>query len=244
MTVLHQPDATIYEGKAKILFATSDPKVVIQEFKDDLTAFNAQKKGTFFGKGALNCQISATLFKYLALEGVPVHFRSLDSPRRMIIDRLDMVPLEVVVRNRVAGSLGKRLGIPEGSQLSFPLVEWYYKRDDLGDPMVNRDHIRVLKLASDAVLDQIRTLTLQVNDLLVPYFRERGIVLVDMKLEFGWKADGTLTLGDEIDGDTSRLWDVVTGEKFDKDRFRLDLGSVKDGYEKIYERVVGHAVES
>ena len=242
--MLQQPDATLYEGKAKILYATTDPKVVIQEFKDDLTAFNAQKKGTFFGKGAINCQISATLFRLLAEKGVPVHFRSLDSPRRMVIDRLEMVPLEVVVRNRVAGSLTKRLGIPEGEELSFPVIEWYYKRDDLGDPMVNRDHIRILKLASDAVLDEIRTLALRTNEILLPFYRERGLILVHMKLEFGWNSSGSLVLGDEIDGDTSRLWDAGTGEKLDKDRFRMDLGSVKEGYEKIYERVVGHAVES
>ncbi|MEC4683058.1 MAG: phosphoribosylaminoimidazolesuccinocarboxamide synthase [Nitrospirota bacterium] len=242
--MLQQPDATLYEGKAKILYATSDPKIVIQEFKDDLTAFNAQKKGTFFGKGALNCQISSVIFQFLAQAGVPVHFRSLDSPRRMVIDRLDMVPIEVVVRNRVAGSLAKRLGIPEGEILSFPVIEWYYKRDDLGDPMVNRDHIRILKLASDAVLDEIRILALKVNGLLLPFFRERSLVLVDMKLEFGWNSAGSLVLGDEVDGDTSRLWDLDTGEKLDKDRFRMDLGSVKEGYEKIYERVVGHARES
>lgn len=242
--MLQQPDATLYEGKAKILYATSDPKIVIQEFKDDLTAFNAQKKGNFFGKGAINCQISSVIFQKLATEGVPVHFRSLDSPRRMVIDRLDMVPIEVVVRNRVAGSLTKRLGIPEGEILPFPVVEWYYKRDDLGDPMVNRDHIRILKLASDAVLDEIRTMALRVNDILLHFFRDRTITLVDIKFEFGWNAAGTLVLGDEIDGDTSRLWDSITGEKLDKDRFRMDLGSVKEGYEKIYERVVGHARES
>ena len=241
--MLHQPDATLYEGKAKILYATSDPKVVIQEFKDDLTAFNAQKKGNFFGKGAINCQISAVIFQYLAREGINVHYRSLDSPRRMVIDRLDMVPIEVVVRNHVAGSLMKRLGIPEGETLSFPVLEWYYKRDDLGDPMVNRDHIRVLKLASDAVLDRIRAMALDINERLIPFYRDRGITLVDMKLEFGWNASGALVLGDEIDGDTSRLWDAVTKEKLDKDRFRMDLGSVKEGYEKIYEKVVGHASE-
>lgn len=241
--MLHQPDATLYEGKAKILYATSDPKVVIQEFKDDLTAFNAQKKGNFFGKGAINCQISAVIFQFLAREGINVHYRSLDSPRRMVIDRLDMVPIEVVVRNHVAGSLMKRLGIPEGETLSFPVLEWYYKRDDLGDPMVNRDHIRVLKLASDAVLDRIRAMALDINERLIPFYRDRGITLVDMKLEFGWNASGALVLGDEIDGDTSRLWDAVTKEKLDKDRFRMDLGSVKEGYEKIYEKVVGHASE-
>ncbi len=242
--MVQPPDAKLYEGKAKILYATTDPRVLVQEFKDDLTAFNAQKKGTFFGKGTLNCQISAVLFELLAGQGVPVHFRSLETPRRMLIDRLEMVPLEVVVRNRVAGSLVKRLGVPEGEELSFPVVEWYYKRDDLGDPMVNRDHIRVLKLASDAVLDRIREVALRTNEVLLPFFRERGLLLVDMKLEFGWNPSGDLVLGDEIDGDTSRLWDAETGEKLDKDRFRMDLGSVKDGYEKIYERVVGHASSS
>jgi phosphoribosylaminoimidazole-succinocarboxamide synthase len=242
--VVQPPDAKLYEGKAKILYATNDPRILVQEFKDDLTAFNAQKKGTFFGKGALNCQISAVLFELLAGRGVPVHFRSLETPRRMVIDRLEMVPLEVVVRNRVAGSLAKRLGIPEGEELAFPVLEWYYKRDDLGDPMVNRDHIRVLKLASDAVLDKIREIALKTNEILLPFYRERGILLVDMKLEFGWNPSGELVLGDEIDGDTSRLWDADSGEKLDKDLFRMDLGSVKDGYEKIYERVVGHAKES
>ena len=242
--MVQPPDAKLYEGKAKILYATTDPRILVQEFKDDLTAFNAQKKGTFFGKGALNCQISAVLFELLASRGVPVHFRSLETPRRMLIDRLEMVPLEVVVRNRVAGSLAKRLGIPEGEELSFPVVEWYYKRDDLGDPMVNRDHIRVLKLASDAVLDKIREIALKTNEILLPFYRERGILLVDMKLEFGWNPAGDLVLGDEIDGDTSRLWDAETGVKLDKDLFRMDLGSVKDGYEKIYEKVVGHANES
>ncbi len=242
--MLQHPDATLYEGKAKILFSTSDPKILVQEFKDDLTAFNAQKKGSFFGKGAINCQISSIIFQHLANLGVPVHYRSLDSPRRMVIDRLDMVPIEVVVRNRVAGSLTRRLGIPEGESLPFPVIEWYYKRDDLGDPMVNRDHIRILKLASDAVLDEIRILGLRVNEILLQYFRERSISLVDIKLEFGWNSSGFLVLGDEVDGDTSRLWDLETGEKLDKDRFRMDLGSVKEGYEKIYERVAGHAIES
>ncbi len=230
----------IYEGKAKILRTTDDPEVVVQDFKDDATAFNALKKGTIRGKGRINCQISALLFSNLQRHGIPTHFLSLESDHVMKIKRLNMIPLEVVMRNVVAGSLAKRTGIPEGHPLSKPVLEWYYKRDDLGDPIVNRDHIRMLGLATDDLLRSVESLARRVNDLLVTFFIEKEIILVDMKLEFGTDSQGQVLLGDEISGDTCRFWDKKTGEKMDKDRFRQDLGQVEEFYEEVFRRVTGH----
>lgn len=233
----------IYEGKAKILFETGERGSVVQRFKNDATAFNALKKGSIPNKGAINCQLSSHLFQFLESNGIRTHFLERISPIDMKIRKLRMVGLEVVVRNRVAGSLVKRLGLEEGTPLAQPILEWYYKRDDLGDPLVNRDHIRILRLAEDAVLAQIGQMAKRANDLLVPYFAERGILLVDMKFEFGTDETGSLFLGDEISGDTCRFWDATTYDKMDKDRFRQDLGKIEENYLALFRRVTRHEPE-
>nr|WP_228369379.1 phosphoribosylaminoimidazolesuccinocarboxamide synthase [Leptospirillum ferriphilum] len=233
----------IYEGKAKILFDRGDPDTLVQHFKDDATAFNAQKKGRILHKGAINCQLSAHLFEFLEREGVPTHYVERLTPVEMKVRRLSMVPLEVVLRNRYAGSLAKRLGQPEGGALPFPVLEWYYKRDDLGDPIVNRDHIRVLGVASETILADVERLGRRVNDILSGFFGRKDIVLADMKLEFGVERSGKILLGDEISPDTCRFWDAKTGEKMDKDRFRRDLGHIEEYYLELFRRVVGHEPE-
>ncbi|MCL4460552.1 MAG: phosphoribosylaminoimidazolesuccinocarboxamide synthase [Nitrospirae bacterium] len=233
----------IYEGKAKILFDMGDPDTLVQHFKDDATAFNAQKKGTISHKGAINCQLSAHLFGILEQEGIPTHFVNRTGPVDMTVRRLSMVALEVVLRNRFAGSLAKRLGQPEGGALPMPVLEWYYKRDDLGDPMVNRDHIRVLELAGEETLAAVERLGRKTNAILARVFAQKGIVLVDMKLEFGVDSKGRVLLGDEISPDTCRFWDAKTGEKMDKDRFRRDLGQIEEHYQELFRRVVGHEPE-
>ena len=233
----------LYEGKAKILYDRGDPDTLVQHFKDDATAFNAQKKGHILHKGAINCQLSAYLFEELEREGVPTHYAKRLTPVEMKVRRLSMIPLEVVLRNRFAGSLAKRLGQPEGGALPFPVLEWYYKRDDLGDPIVNRDHIRVLGLASDATLVEVERLGRMVNDILAGFFHRKGIVLADMKLEFGMDLSGKVLLGDEISPDTCRFWDAKTGDKMDKDRFRRDLGQIEEHYQELFRRVVGHEPE-
>ncbi len=233
----------IYEGKAKILYDQGEPDTLLQHFKDDATAFNAQKKGSILHKGAINCQLSAHLFAILEREGVPTHFVDRLSPVDMTVRRLSMVPLEVVLRNRYAGSLAKRLGQPEGGALPFSILEWYYKRDDLGDPMVNRDHIRILDLASGETLSEVERLGRKTNAILSGLFAQKGIVLVDMKLEFGVDSSGRVLLGDEISPDTCRFWDEKSGEKLDKDRFRRDLGQIEEHYQELFRRVVGHEPE-
>ncbi|TMA82765.1 MAG: phosphoribosylaminoimidazolesuccinocarboxamide synthase [Deltaproteobacteria bacterium] len=226
----------VYEGKAKKLFATGDPDLLLQYFKDDATAFNAKKRGTIIEKGVRNNAISEVFFRLLEREGVPTHFvRRLDD-RHMLVKRLEIVPVEMVVRNVIAGSLAKRLGIEEGKALPEPIVEFYYKSDALDDPMINEWHVRVLGMATQAEIDRMVELTLKVNAVLRPFVAERGIVLVDMKLEFG-RHHGTIILGDEICPDTCRFWDSSSGEKLDKDRFRRDLGRVEEAYEEIARRV-------
>lgn len=233
----------LYEGKAKILYATDDPALVVCYYKDDATAFNAQKRGTIAGKGVLNNHISAHAFRRLEAGGVPTHFVELLSDREMLCRRLEIIPLEVVVRNVAAGSLARRLGLEEGTRLARTVLELYYKDDALGDPMVNRYHVRALDLATDAELDRIEGLALQVNDLLRPWLGERGLDLIDFKLEFGRAAGGpdagTILLGDEISPDTCRFWDVATGERLDKDRFRRDLGRVEEAYAEVFRRITG-----
>jgi phosphoribosylaminoimidazole-succinocarboxamide synthase len=227
----------LYEGKAKKLFATDDRDLLLQYFKDDATAFNAKKRGTIAEKGVLNNAISEVFFRRLEQAGVPTHFvRRLDD-RRMLVRRLEIVPVEMVVRNVIAGSLAKRLGLEEGGRLPEPIVEFYYKSDALDDPMINEWHVRVFKMATKAEIERMVELTLKVNAILVPFLAERGIVLVDMKLEFGRAADGTILLGDEICPDTCRFWDSSSGEKLDKDRFRRDLGGVEAAYQEIARRV-------
>ena len=230
--------ARIYEGKAKILYETDDPDLLIQYFKDDATAFNAAKRGTIVGKGVMNNRISATLLAHVAEHGVPTHFVKVLSDREMLVKRLQMVTIEVVVRNIVAGSLAKRLGLPEGQALAEPVLEFFYKDDALGDPMINDYHIRMLRLASGAEMEAIVDGAFRVNELLTEYFDRRGILLVDFKLEFG-RHKGEILLGDEITPDGCRLWDKATHEKMDKDRFRRDLGRVEEAYAEVLRRVCG-----
>jgi phosphoribosylaminoimidazole-succinocarboxamide synthase len=226
----------LYEGKAKKLFATGDRGLLLQYFKDDATAFNAKKRGTIADKGILNNAISEVFFRLLQREGVPTHFvRRLDD-RRMLVKRLEIVPVEMVVRNVIAGSLAKRLGLEEGKPLPEPIVEFFYKSDALDDPMINEWHVLVLGMATKAELDRMVELTLKVNSVLKPFLAGCGIVLVDMKLEFG-RCDGEIILGDEICPDTCRFWDSSSGEKLDKDRFRRDLGNVAEAYQEIARRV-------
>ncbi len=226
----------LYEGKAKKLFATADPDLLIQYFKDDATAFNAKKRGTIIDKGILNNAISEVFFHLVERAGVPTHFvRRLDE-RHMLVKRLEIVPVEVVVRNVIAGSLAKRLGLEEGKPLPQPIVEFFYKSDPLDDPMINESHVLVLGMATKPELDRMVELTLKVNAAMKPFLAERGIVLVDMKLEFG-RHHGEIILGDEICPDTCRFWDSSSGEKLDKDRFRRDLGNVEQAYQEIARRV-------
>lgn len=228
----------LYEGKAKIIHATDDPDLIIQYFKDDATAFNAEKRGTIVSKGIMNNKISEVLFKYLAENGIPTHFVERLNDREMLNKKLDIILVEVVARNIAAGSLAKRLGKEEGEVLSFPVVEYYYKDDALGDPMINMDHIRVLGLANEEEMARIREYALKINGLLKKFFDERNIDLVDFKLEFG-RHKGEILLGDEICPDTCRLWDKTTHEKMDKDRFRRDMGKIEEAYAEVCRRVCG-----
>ncbi len=227
----------LYEGKAKIVYATDRRDAVIQYFKDDATAFNALKKGTIVGKGVVNNRMSATLFERLGKARVPTHYLATLSDREMLCRRLDIIKIETIVRNVVAGSLAKRTGLEEGTAIRQPIVELYYKSDALGDPMLNDDHVRMLGLATPAELAWIKRTALKITTELRPHLRRRGLILVDFKLEFG-RAARKLYLGDEISPDTCRLWDAGTGEKLDKDRFRRDLGGVEEAYQEVYRRVV------
>lgn len=239
----------LYEGKAKILYATEDPQLVIQYFKDDATAFNAQKRGTIVDKGVVNNQISVHLFQWLEREGVPTHFVKQLTDREMLVKRLTIIPLEVTIRNIVAGGMAKMLGLEEGIVLKEPVFEWHYKSDALGDPLINDDHIFALGAATAQELAHIRQQSHRVNDVLKRYFAQRGIDLVDFKLEFGrHPADssalgagrqGKILLGDEISPDTCRFWEQGTKRKLDKDRFRRDLGDVEAAYQEMLNRVIG-----
>lgn len=228
----------LYEGKAKKIFATDDPDRVVHYFKDDATAFNAQKRGTIVEKGVVNNKVSERLFRLLEAGGVPTHFVERLSDREMLTKKVSIVPVEVVVRNVVAGSLAKRLGLREGDAIEPAIVEWYYKNDALGDPLVADEHIRLLKLATPAQLAEIKRLALRVNELLLPFFGERRMMLVDFKLEFGLH-NGRVVLADEISPDTCRLWDQATRESMDKDRFRKDLGKIEEAYQEVLKRVCG-----
>ncbi len=230
--------AMIYEGKAKKLFETDQPDHVIQYFKDDATAFNAEKRGTIVEKGVVNNKVSERLFRLLEEGGMPTHFIERLSDREMLTKRVAIVLIEVVVRNIVAGSLAKRLGLKEGEAIEPPIVEFYYKNDALGDPLITEDHIRLLNLAKPFVVSEIRERALQVNKLLLPFFQARHMVLVDFKLEFGLH-HGKLILADEISPDTCRFWDKQTGESMDKDRFRKDLGRIEEAYQEVLRRVCG-----
>lgn len=223
----------IYEGKAKILYTTEDPNLIIQYFKDDATAFNGVKKGTIVDKGVVNNHISSVIYQFLEKNGIPTHFVERVSEREQLTKKLDIIPIELVVRNVVAGSLAKRMGRPEGEALKSPILEFYYKDDDLGDPMINEYHIREFGLATDDEMAVLKERGFKINDLLVGYFKERGIRLVDYKLEFG-RNNGQVLLGDEISPDGCRLWNIKTNEKMDKDRFRFDLGKVEETYQEVY----------
>lgn len=230
----------LYEGKAKRLFSTDDPNLVIAEFKDDLTAFNGAKKASEAGKGALNNKISTELFKMLAKNGVESHFVEMLDDTNMLCKKVDIILIEVIVRNIATGSLSKNLGIPDGKVLPFTLVEFDYKNDALGDPKLNDQHCLILELVkNEAELDQLRAMARQVNDILRPYFHEKGLNLVDFKLEFGRDAEGKIILADEISPDNCRFWDLETGEKMDKDRFRQGMGGLKVAYEEVLNRILG-----
>jgi phosphoribosylaminoimidazole-succinocarboxamide synthase len=228
--------ALIYEGKAKKVYEADRPDQVIQYFKDDATAFNAQKRGTILDKGVVNNRVSERLFRLLEAGGVPTHFLDRLSDREMLTRRVTIIPIEVVVRNRIAGSLAKRFGLTEGKAIDPPLIEFYYKNDDLGDPLITDEHVRLLALADPQTILEIKRLALSVNGLLVPFFRDRGMTLVDFKLEFG-RSEGRVVLADEISPDTCRFWDARTGESMDKDRFRKDLGKIEEAYQEVLRRV-------
>ncbi len=237
--------APLYEGKAKIIYPTEDPQVLLAYYKDDATAFNAQKRGTIVGKGEVNCQMSSYLFQKLEAAGIPTHWLAQLSPREMKVKAVTIVPLEVVVRNIAAGSLCKQTGIPLGTQLPFPLVEFYYKDDAMGDPLLTPDRIRVMAVATAEQVETLKRLALEINLWLIQFFKDCGITLVDFKLEFGVDAQGRMLLADEISPDTCRLWDLSesdpTKRVMDKDRFRQDLGQVEDAYQRVLQRVLAHA---
>jgi len=226
----------IYEGKAKKLYTTDDPDLVIQYFKDDATAFNAKKRGTIEEKGILNNRMSEIFFGLVERAGVKTHFVKRLSDREMLVRRLQIVPVETVVRNIIAGSLAKRMGLEEGGDLPRPIVEYYYKSDPLDDPMINEDHIYAFGLATESELAKIRSMVVRVNEVLRGFLDGRGILLVDAKFEFG-RHKGEILLGDEICPDTCRFWDKQTREKLDKDRFRRDLGNVEGAYREMMSRV-------
>ncbi len=229
----------MYEGKAKKVFATDDPNLCIVSYKDDATAFNGLKKGTIQGKGVINNRVSNYLMGLLEKEGIPTHVVRELSSTDTLVKKVSIIPLEVIVRNIAAGSLAKRLGVEEGTALACTVLEFCYKNDELGDPMVNDYHIQAVGLASAEELAVIKDYALRVNRFLQGYFRKVGIELVDFKIEFGKTADGTVILADEISPDTCRLWDVNTHEKLDKDRFRRDLGGVEEAYQEISRRLLG-----
>ena len=227
----------LYEGKAKKVFKTSDPALLIVDYKDDATAFNGLKKGTISGKGVINNQMSNRLMAYLEKNGVPTHFVRELSPRETLVKKVSIVPLEVIIRNISAGSFAKRYGVEEGIRFSQPTIEFSYKNDALGDPLLNHYHALALKLATQAEIDTITAYAFRVNEVLKEFWKSCGVTLVDFKLEFGRLEDGTIVLADEISPDTCRLWDMKTGEKLDKDRFRRDLGGVEEAYAEIRRRL-------
>lgn len=229
----------LYEGKAKKVYATNDKELCIVSYKDDATAFNGLKKGTIEGKGAINNRVTNFLMQLLEKEGIPTHFVKEINDRETIVKKVQIVPLEVIVRNIAAGSLAKRLGIDEGTPMKQPVLEFSYKNDDLGDPMVNDYHILAMEFATPEELETIKVMALKINEILSAFLKEDGISLIDFKLEFGKTADGTLVLADEISPDTCRFWDIKTGEKLDKDRFRRDMGGVEDAYQEVLKRLLG-----
>lgn len=232
----------LYEGKAKILYTTADPEILLTVYKDDATAFNAQKRGQIKGKGEINCQITAALFEWLESMDIPTHYLDCPEPNQMRVKAVTIVPIEVVVRNIAAGSLCRQTGLPEGKILTVPLVEYYYKNDELGDPLLTRDRLFLLELVTPERLAEIKKITLKINQNLQSFFNKCQITLVDFKLEFGIDRQGNLLLADEISPDTCRLWDQSQNDPqsriMDKDRFRQDLGQVEAAYQEVQQRVL------
>ena len=229
----------LYEGKAKKVFATDDANLVIVDYKDDATAFNGEKKGTITGKGVINNVMSNHMFQLLEQQGVPTHFVEQLSERETLVKKVSIVPLEVIIRNISAGSFAKRLGVEEGIVFDEPTIEFSYKNDELGDPLMNAYHAIALKAATREEIETIKAMAFKVNEVMKQYFDTLNVILVDFKLEFGKTADGKIVLADEISPDTCRLWDKTTKEKLDKDRFRRDMGGVEEAYQEIMKRVMG-----
>ncbi len=227
----------LYEGKAKKVFATEDPAYCIVSYKDDATAFNGEKRGTIVGKGVVNNRMTNMMMRLLEKHGVPTHFVEELNDRDTVVKKVKIVPLEVIIRNVSAGSFSKRYGVPEGIVFDAPTIEFSYKNDALGDPLINSYHALALKLATKEEIDLIEKYAFTVNEVLKAYFLKLGVKLIDFKLEFGKLEDGTIVLADEISPDTCRFWDVKTNEKLDKDRFRRDMGGVEDAYREIFKRV-------
>ncbi len=229
----------LYEGKAKKVYATNYPDLVIVDYKDDATAFNGEKKGTISGKGVVNNRMTNFMFKMLEKEGVPTHLVEEISDRETIVKKVSIVPLEVIVRNVAAGSFSKRMGVEEGRQLLTPILEFSYKNDDLGDPFINDYYALALGLATKEEIDTIAKYAFKVNEFMLNFFKGLNIDLIDFKIEFGKTSDGTIILADEISPDTCRFWDSTTHEKLDKDRFRRDMGGVEEAYQEIMKRLMG-----
>ncbi len=226
----------LYEGKAKKVFATDDPDIVIVDYKDDATAFNGVKKGTIVGKGVINNKMTNRIFQILEKEGIPTHYIEQLSDRETAVKKVEIVPLEVIVRNVAAGSFSQRLGVPEGVVFKEPTIEFSYKNDELGDPLINSYFAVALELATWEEIETIKKYTFKVNEVMKEYFLQAGIKLIDFKIEFG-RYHGQIILADETSPDTCRLWDVETNEKLDKDRFRRDLGNVEEAYNEVFERL-------
>ena len=229
----------VYEGKAKKVFKTDDPELYIVDYKDDATAFNGLKKGTIEDKGIINNRVTNYIMSILNKEGVPTHFVKELSPRETLVKKVTIVPLEVIIRNKAAGSFSKKYGVPEGTELASTVLEYSYKDDSLGDPLINDSHILALKIATKEELDKISLMTLKINEILKTFFKGVGIELIDFKIEFGKTSAGEIILADEISPDTCRFWDIKTHEKLDKDRFRRDLGNVEGAYKEILRRLFG-----
>ena len=229
----------LYEGKAKKVYATEDPELLIVSYNDDATAFNGKKKGTITGKGAINNRVTNFMMQRLEEQGVPTHFVEELNDRETVVKKVEIVPLEVIIRNISAGSFAKRYGVEEGIPYENPTIEFSYKNDDLDDPLINEYHIQALKLATPEEVDTIKKMAFKINEVMKAFFAQRNVDLVDFKLEFGKTSDGTIVLADEISPDTCRFWDSETHEKLDKDRFRRDLGNVEDAYDEMLKRIIG-----
>ena len=230
--------AQLYEGKAKKVYATDNADVVIVDYKDDATAFNGLKKGTIAGKGVINNKMSNMMFKIMESKGIPTHLVEELSDRETAVKKVEIVPLEVIIRNTAAGSFSKRLGVPEGKKLPVTVLEFSYKNDDLGDPLINDYHALAMELATPEEIETIKNMAFKVNEVMKEFFKTLNIDLIDFKLEFGL-FHGQIILADEISPDTCRFWDMTTGEKLDKDRFRRDMGGVEDAYKEVFARLTG-----